>query len=174
MKIAGIAVIWASLGASIALAMGGADRAHAMSANGAAAATMAEEPLPVEPAQYAWGGRPYCWYFEGWRGPGWYRCGNPWRRGHGWGGGHGWRGWDVPGRHGEPYGRRREWGDNERQREWGNGEHQRDWDDRGRRGGREWRDGDLGRRGERQGVEAGGEGNWRGRDRGRGDDGWGR
>jgi hypothetical protein len=38
-------------------------------------------------------GRNYCWYFDGWRGPGWYWCDYQWRRGYGWGGGFGWRGW---------------------------------------------------------------------------------
>ena len=36
-----------------------------------------------------WGGRRYCWYDDGWQGPGWYWCGYAWRRGLGWGGGHG-------------------------------------------------------------------------------------
>src|SRR5262245_37110199 len=44
-------------------------------------------------ALYVVGGRPYCFYFDGWRGPGWYRCGFAWRRGLGWGGVYGWRGW---------------------------------------------------------------------------------
>ena len=48
----------------------------------------------IEPAQYYfWGGRRYCWYFEGWRGPGWYWCGYGARYGYGWGGGWGWHGW---------------------------------------------------------------------------------
>jgi hypothetical protein len=44
-----------------------------------------------------WGGRRYCWYFDGWRGPGWYQCGYRFRRGFGWGGGAGWHGWHHPG-----------------------------------------------------------------------------
>lgn len=48
---------------------------------------------PVEEAQFSWRGRRYCWYFDGWRGPGWYRCGYHWRRGFGWGGPSGWHGW---------------------------------------------------------------------------------
>jgi hypothetical protein len=31
-------------------------------------------------------GRRYSFYFDGWNGPGWYRCGYAWRRGPGWGG----------------------------------------------------------------------------------------
>lgn len=51
---------------------------------------------PIEDAQFAWGGRRYCWYFDGWRGPGWYWCGYHWRRGFGWGGPSGWHGWRHP------------------------------------------------------------------------------
>ena len=29
----------------------------------------------VETAQFMWGGRRYCWYDDGWHGPGWYWCG---------------------------------------------------------------------------------------------------
>ena len=37
-------------------------------------------------------GRLYCWYEDGWRGQGWYRCGYEHRFGLGWGGRDGWRG----------------------------------------------------------------------------------
>ncbi len=47
----------------------------------------------IEKTQFIWGGRNYCWYPGGWRGPGWYWCGFAWRRGFGWGGGPGWHGW---------------------------------------------------------------------------------
>jgi hypothetical protein len=52
----------------------------------------------VEQSQFIYGGRNYCWYPDGWRGPGWYWCGYHLRRGFGWGGPVGWRGW----RHGGP------------------------------------------------------------------------
>jgi hypothetical protein len=52
----------------------------------------------VEDAQYIYGGRNYCFYLDGWHGPGWYWCGYSWRRGYGWGGGRGWRGWAWHGR----------------------------------------------------------------------------
>ena len=52
---------------------------------------------PLTEAQYYYGGRRYCWYPDGWRGPGFYWCGYAWRHGFGWGGGHGWRGWGPPG-----------------------------------------------------------------------------
>ncbi len=48
----------------------------------------------LQPVQfYVWGGRHYCWYYDGWHGPGWYWCGFRFRRGFGWGGGWGWHGW---------------------------------------------------------------------------------
>ena len=52
--------------------------------------------VPVEQVQYFYGGRQYCWYPDGWRGPGYYWCGFAWRRGFGWGGPMGWRGWGGP------------------------------------------------------------------------------
>lgn len=55
------------------------------------------ETSPVEDAQFVWGGRNYCWYPSGWRGPGWYWCGFAWNRGLGWGGPAGWHGWRHPG-----------------------------------------------------------------------------
>jgi hypothetical protein len=42
---------------------------------------------------YVHEGRRYCFYFDGWHGPGWYRCGLAWRRGYGWGGVYGWNSW---------------------------------------------------------------------------------
>ncbi len=41
-------------------------------------------------------GRPYCFYLNGWHGPGWYRCGFAWRSGYGWGGFYGWNNWYHP------------------------------------------------------------------------------
>jgi hypothetical protein len=35
----------------------------------------------------------YCFYWDGWNGPGWYYCGYEWRSGYGWGGAPGWHGW---------------------------------------------------------------------------------
>jgi hypothetical protein len=54
----------------------------------------------VELAQFVFGGRNYCWYGDGWQGPGYYWCGYAWRRGFGWGGGAGWHGWGAGGRGG--------------------------------------------------------------------------
>jgi hypothetical protein len=50
-------------------------------------------PTQIENAQFIFGGRNYCWYDDGWRGPGWYWCGYANRSGLGWGGGGGWHGW---------------------------------------------------------------------------------
>ena len=48
----------------------------------------------VEKAQvFVWHGRRYCWYDDGWQGPGFYWCGYAKRHGLGWGGGAGWHGW---------------------------------------------------------------------------------
>jgi Chaperone of endosialidase len=47
--------------------------------------------------QYTYQGRGYCWYDNGWNGPGWYVCGQYRTRGVGWGGAAGWRGWTVRG-----------------------------------------------------------------------------
>src|ERR1044072_2766432 len=47
----------------------------------------------VEPVQYFYGGRNYCWYPDGWRGPGFYWCGYANRVGLGYGGPVGWRNW---------------------------------------------------------------------------------
>ena len=61
----------------------------------------------IEKTAFIWGGRTYCWYDSGWRGPGWYWCGFAWRRGFGWGGGFGWRGWRWHG--GRYWGRGAHW-----------------------------------------------------------------
>ena len=47
----------------------------------------------VAQTQYLYGGRNYCWYPDGWKGPGFYWCGYNTRVGYGYGGPVGWRGW---------------------------------------------------------------------------------
>jgi hypothetical protein len=72
-----------------------AAHAAALPGIGGLRAAIADAGL-VEQAQvrvYVYGGRRYCFYFNGWRGPGWYRCGFAWRRGLGWGGVYGWNQW---------------------------------------------------------------------------------
>jgi hypothetical protein len=44
---------------------------------------------------YVFEGHRYCFYFDGWHGPGWYRCGYAFRRGLGWGGVYGWNDWSY-------------------------------------------------------------------------------
>jgi hypothetical protein len=69
--------------------------------SGAQAAPLSVDPMSdavqslslTQDAQYVYGGRRYCFYPNGWRGPGFYWCGYAWRRGYGWGGAPGWRGW---------------------------------------------------------------------------------
>jgi hypothetical protein len=46
-------------------------------------------------AVYIVEGRSYCFYFDGWHGAGWYRCGYSHRRNLGWGGEYGWQGWSY-------------------------------------------------------------------------------
>jgi hypothetical protein len=51
------------------------------------------ESAPIELAQFVFDDQNYCWYDDGWQGPGWYWCGYAWDDGIGWGGGYGWNGW---------------------------------------------------------------------------------
>lgn len=48
----------------------------------------------VQGRAFVFRGRTFCFYFDGWNGPGWYRCGWNWRRGLGWGGVYGWNNWE--------------------------------------------------------------------------------
>lgn len=79
-----------------------------LTSSGASAAPVGVDPLRLatqeikhglaHDVQYSYGGRQYCFYPDGWRGPGFYWCGYNRRRGYGWGGPMGWRGWGPPGR----------------------------------------------------------------------------
>ena len=84
-------IIGLALAAAVALPL--ANTAEAAIGDGIAASHIASRLLPVEKAQFFFGGRQYCWYDDGWQGPGWYWCGYAWRSGFGWGGGEGWNGW---------------------------------------------------------------------------------
>jgi len=53
----------------------------------------ADRVSAVEQTQFIYLGRNYCWYPDGWHGPGFYWCGYAYRAGLGWGGPIGWRGW---------------------------------------------------------------------------------
>jgi hypothetical protein len=72
-----------AIGTAKAGVSGGADAIAAAAENGAIA----------EQVQFRFGGYDYCWYNDGWRGPGWYWCGYAYRPGFGWGGPIGWNNW---------------------------------------------------------------------------------
>ena len=78
------------------LAMG-ASSANAMSINIGAGVKPALDATDVihKAAVYIVEGRSYCFYFDGWHGAGWYRCGFAHRRNLGWGGEYGWQGWSY-------------------------------------------------------------------------------
>ncbi len=76
-----------AIAAGIALPLAGAAEAAI------GGALPSSQILPVEKAQFFFGGQNYCWYDDGWQGPGWYWCGYAWNNGQGWGGGEGWHGW---------------------------------------------------------------------------------
>jgi hypothetical protein len=79
-----------------ALALG-ASNGNAMSINIGAGVKPALDATDViqKAAVYVVDGRPYCFYFDGWHGAGWYRCGFAHRRNFGWGGVYGWQGWSY-------------------------------------------------------------------------------
>src|SRR5277367_2783496 len=70
-----------------------ANVAEAAVGDGVVASHAASQLLPIEHVQYVYGGQNYCWYDNGWRGPGYYYCGYAFRTGLGWGGGIGWNNW---------------------------------------------------------------------------------
>jgi hypothetical protein len=73
-----------------------ASAAQGMPVTGGAMRDAADQSNLIEKtAIYVVEGRRYCFYFDGWHGPGWYRCGFAFRRGLGWGGVYGWRGWEY-------------------------------------------------------------------------------
>jgi hypothetical protein len=89
-----------SIAASAAFAIGWlvTDQAAAMPlSDSAGMGAMLESISITDKVQYSYGGRNYCWYDNGWNGPGWYVCGQYLVRGVGWGGVAGWRGWTVRG-----------------------------------------------------------------------------
>jgi len=80
----------------LALMVGGRAQAAVIAPEGLG--TAADAIATVDKVQFIYRGRRYCWYWDGWRGPGWYWCGYEWRVGLGWGGPVGWRGWRRPAR----------------------------------------------------------------------------
>src|SRR5690349_9738854 len=82
--------------AGAALASGSAGAAT-LGAAGSVRAAVDSIALTDHVAVYVFEGRRYCFYPDGWHGPGWYRCGFRTRVGIGWGGPVGWHGWASPG-----------------------------------------------------------------------------
>src|ERR1035441_4646155 len=81
-----------ALAATAAVVVGGNAGAASMSAP-AAMRTAADSLKMTENVQFFWGDHNYCWYDDGWNGPGWYWCDMYLQSGIGWGGGYGWHGW---------------------------------------------------------------------------------
>jgi len=92
-----MAKIFKTIGMSAALAIAGliSGQAGAMPLGGPGKAL--DRIDLVAKAQYSYGGQSYCWYDDGWNGPGWYVCGQYTVRGVGWGGAAGWHGWTRSG-----------------------------------------------------------------------------
>lgn len=90
----------------------------------AVAGGIAQAPDPllqdVQHRTFIYRGRPYCFYFDGWHGAGWYRCGWNWRRGYGWGGVYGWNDWEY-GPAFRRFGHHRHYGRNWNGRNWNGG-----------------------------------------------------
>ena len=78
--------------AATAAMVGGNAGATTMSAPAAMRAA-ADSLNMVENVQFFWTGHNYCWYDDGWNGPGWYWCDMYLQPGIGWGGGYGWHSW---------------------------------------------------------------------------------
>ena len=72
-----------------------ASQAAPISHSGIASAVQSQSA--AEQVAFRWAGREYCFYDDGWRGPGWYWCGYRLRSGLGWGGPTGWHGWATEG-----------------------------------------------------------------------------
>lgn len=84
-------------------ALAAATQAQAMPLGGNGLNTAIDSVATVDKAAFVYEGSRYCFYFNGWHGAGWYRCGFAFRRGLGWGGEYGWNSWRDSGwerRHG--------------------------------------------------------------------------
>ena len=88
--VTGLATL-AALAAGVAMSSSRSDAAGLAGAGGLN--TAADSVALTESVQFLYLGRNYCWYDDGWNGPGFYWCGYAFRPGFGWGGGHGWHGW---------------------------------------------------------------------------------
>ncbi len=91
-------VLTATLGAGAALSLPAQAAPARMSGE---LGNLAAQLNPIQKtAVFVYAGREFCFYPDGWHGPGWYWCGYSWRRGFGWGGPEGWHGWYREGRRG--------------------------------------------------------------------------
>jgi hypothetical protein len=91
--------------AAVAVTMAATTKSDAMSINAGAGIkpVIDATDMTQKAAVYIVEGHRYCFYFDGWHGAGWYRCGYARRQGIGWGGEYGWQGW-----HYDAYERRHE------------------------------------------------------------------
>ncbi len=87
-------------GLALAIATGFALRLAGSAEAAMGGALPSTQVLPVEQAQFFFLGHNFCWYDDGWQGPGWYWCDYAWNTGYGWGGGNGWQGWNRSRYHG--------------------------------------------------------------------------
>src|SRR5581483_6477062 len=97
MQKSGLWVLAVAAGLAALVTTGGIARAGLIAPLGLSQTAEQLRLAQTETVQFRWGGHRYCWYPNGWRGPGWYRCGFRSRRGLGWGGPAGWHGWRHPG-----------------------------------------------------------------------------
>jgi hypothetical protein len=89
-------ILAVALGGALSLPVAGA--AEAAIGDGAGFAGGMSAPMSqIKKAQFIFGGRNFCWYADGWQGPGFYWCGYAHRQGLGFGGGEGWHGWNGGG-----------------------------------------------------------------------------
>ena len=88
MRTLGLAI---AAGAIVAATQANAGSFPVNSMTGAASDLVGQVAVRV----YVHEGHRYCFYFDGWHGPGWYRCGFAFRRGLGWGGVYGWNDWSY-------------------------------------------------------------------------------
>jgi len=83
-----------SAAALLAAGVIGLDGAAAAPFGGGVTTLPDAQSSAAEPVAYFYRGHDYCWYYDGWHGPGWYWCGYEFRRGIGWGSPvWGWNSW---------------------------------------------------------------------------------
>src|ERR1700736_525013 len=128
------------LAAATALTAGGAITGAAQALPLVAPDLMRETASRVDAVQnvqvFYWHRHRYCWYDDGWNGPGWYWCSYRWHSGLGWGGGWGWHGWNHHHHHFVEHDHHHHFGEHDRFER-----HVREHDHFDRRSGREFHEG---------------------------------